>query len=81
MTDVLILHSIPGEANVRGAVVPYEKWMDGHIAAGNAKIVPNEHPSWGETEADQTPPAPVLQAASTGTYDDHDLDSATYEEE
>lgn len=41
MTDVLILHRIPGL--IPGRIVPIDDRLRGHVAAGNARILPIEH--------------------------------------
>jgi hypothetical protein len=75
MTDVLILHRIPGLKP--GQVVPLTPRLEQHVAAGNAKIIPNAH---GEYEAPAEPrdsQAPVLHMVGTGTAQDADADDDT----
>lgn len=76
MTDVLILHRIPGLK--AGAVVPLTPRLQQHVDAGNAKIIPNTHDAWAgdAPERDSTPPA--LNVVGTGTIadiDDEDEDT------
>jgi hypothetical protein len=78
MTDVLILHRIPG--GKPGQILPLTPRLQRHVEAGNAKILPNENPAFGSVESE---PAPIEIHNLTGTghsdadddlYDDYGLD-------
>lgn len=78
MTEVLILHRIPG-ARV-GAIVPLDERMEQHVAAGNAKILPNAHEPWNDDERPEPQAPPVHLSTSTGSAPalslvDHDDDT------
>lgn len=62
MTDVLILHRIPGLR--AGRIVPLTDRLRNHVKAGNARLLPD---SEGYDSPDPDQPAPVLTTASTGT--------------
>lgn len=66
MTDVIVLHKIPGAR--RGQIVPLDERLENHVKAGNAAVLPGENDAFGDHEVDKDP-APVLQGASTGSYD------------
>ena len=68
MTEVVILHPIPGHRDT-GAIVAYEPWMSQHVRAGNVRILPAERESWSDA-ADEAPA--VLERASTGVNVAHD---------
>jgi hypothetical protein len=73
MTDVLILHRIPG--NKPGDVVPLTDRLQKHVDAGNAKIIPNRHDAWRAEEVARDSQPPALNLVSTGTVDDSDDDT------
>lgn len=75
MTDVLILHRIPGHKP--GDVVPLDARLQNHVDAGNAKILPNAHGSWSAPEPVRDSTPPTLNLVSTGTIDDADIDDDT----
>lgn len=56
MTDVVIIHNIAGHK--AGEIVPLTARLEQHVAAGNAKIIPNEHAAWsgGDEPAPQAAP-------------------------
>ena len=68
MTDVLILHRIPGLA--AGAIVPLDDRLRMHVEAGNAMLLPNESDGFGRIEVDAQEPQ-IHQL--TGTMTDADL--------
>lgn len=70
MTDVLILKRIPGHKP--GAVVPLDARLQGHVDAGNAKILPNTHAAWSAPEPVRDSTPPTLNIVTTGTIDDLD---------
>lgn len=73
MTDVLILHRIPGHKP--GDVVPLDARLQNHVDAGNAKILPNAHQAWAAPEQPRDSTPPTLNIVSTGTIDDIDDDT------
>lgn len=44
MTDVVILHRIPGHKP--GAITELTERLQRHVDAGNARIIPNRHDAW-----------------------------------
>lgn len=72
MTDVLILHRIPGAKP--GDILPLDNRLQKHIDAGNAKIIPDGHSGWKDTQP-ETAPVVALNAWSTGTADDEEPES------
>jgi hypothetical protein len=68
MTDVLILKRIPGLKP--GQVVPLTARLEQHVAAGNAKIIPNEHGEYAAPPEPRDSQPPVLHMVGTGTAED-----------
>lgn len=66
MTDVLILKRIAGHR--AGQIVPLDERLQGHVKAGNARILPNEHAPWDGHETEQVP-ATVHHVTTTGAAD------------
>lgn len=64
MTDVLILHRIPGLRP--GQIVPLDDRLQKHVDAGNAKVLPNSHEAWNGAGDDGVEPQapPVLQVSA-----------------
>lgn len=69
MTDVLILHRIPGLR--AGRIVPIDDRLRGHVAAGNAVILPNAHDGFGPEPEHPVDPSVLVLVGS----DDHDEDT------
>lgn len=67
MTDVIILHRIPGARP--GAILPLDERLERHVRAGNARVLPkaDNGPARVEAAAPQ-----VLSGASTGHASDAD---------
>lgn len=77
MTDVLILHRIPGAKP--GDILPLTDRLKRHLEAGNAKLIPNGHEAW-TAEPQEHPPVEPLRMESTGTIDD-EADEDTVDED
>lgn len=80
MTDVVILQRIPGHKP--GDVVPMTPRLEQHVAAGNAKIIPNRHDAFSAPEQPRDSTIPALHAIGTGSVDDlADDDEDSYDDE
>ncbi len=81
MTDVVILHGIPGFK--AGDITPLTDRLVSHVAAGNAKLLPNEHDAWdndAEPETAEpmrvvTPVSPLLVDGPEAAEADEDTES------
>ena len=85
MTDVVITKRIPGHK--AGDVVELDDRMRKHVAAGNAEILPNEHPAWDDEGAKPVHAPTAYTSHSSGVSggptvidtDDEDGDEETAE--
>lgn len=72
MTDVIILHRIPGAR--AGEIRQLDERMQKHVAAGNARIIPNSHEGWNGSGSSEQKAPPILQAVGMGSATLYDVD-------